>query len=536
MKSEAPSACDNQTVNVTRIAILICFAFLIGVPLMFRPRDSIESGDRRSSDALKLIILSPHNEQIRYEFGRAFDHWHQRRFGRRALVIWNVPGGTSEIRKMLESQFTAALESGRTPGGDADLIFGGGSFEFGRLKQGVRVTANGVQTDESILAPVDFTSDWLQRTYGENRLGDGQLYDHDKHWFGVALSGFGIVYNRDALQQLHINEPQAWRDLCNPALQGNVALVNPAQSGSITTAFETILKRHGWQDGWRILRRAGANARYFSASSLKPPIDVTQGNAAVAICIDFYGRYQSQALAEAGDGDRIGYIDPRGGSTIDSDPIAVLRNAPHPELARRFIEFCLSEQGQALWQFPRHGQSLGDDLGPEQFELRRLPIVRAMYDQHFDRFIDRVNPFELASPVEHPNPNYRDFIAPLFAAMAMDNHDELKRAWRAIVSHPAYRDAGEVVTAADVSDPTLKQMLESFDAMPTVEAPNNDRLSLTDESSLADVRAGWLKGKWADQNLWPRQATPADEMRRRFAQFFRQQYRQIEKLAKGTGT
>jgi ABC-type Fe3+ transport system substrate-binding protein len=145
----------------------------------------------------------------------------------------------------------------------------------------------------------------------------------------LALSGFGIVFNRDALDEVGRGEPETWIDVCDPALRGHVALVNPSQSGSITTAFEAILKRYGWIEGWRILRRMGANARYCSAASLQPPIDVSQGNAAVGVCIDFLGRFQAQALREAGDPDRLGYIDPRGGTTIDADPISMLRNAPH---------------------------------------------------------------------------------------------------------------------------------------------------------------------------------------------------------------
>ena len=506
---------------LVRIVIVACFVLLLAVPLLFRPE---ESSVTSSADALPVIIITPHNEQIRYEFGRAFNAWHQRRYGRPVNVLWSVPGGTSEIRKMLEAQFTAALDAGQQPGGNADLIFGGGSFEFGRFKKGVHVkTPDGAERDEPISAPVDFSDEWLKQTYGENRIGDDPLYDKDKYWFGLALSGFGIVYNRDVLRTIGVDDPKRWDDLCNPRLQGWVALVNPGQSGSVTTAFDAILKRNGWEQGWRILRRAGANSRYFSASALKPPIDVTHGDAAMGVCIDFFGRYQEQAMTEAGDPDRVGYIDPVGGSTIDVDPIAMLRNAPHPETARRFIEFCLSDEGQALWQFRKRTDSTDSELGPEKFELRRLPAVRSMYEKHMSQFIDQVNPFEMMTPVEHPNPNYRDFIAPLFAAMVMDNHRELKQAWKAITSHPAY--------GTNTSDPQLRKMLELFDAMPQIDGPDGEHYSLQDESALATLRDGWLRGQWKDQSLWNPQDAPVDVLRRRLGAFFRDNYRRIVQLA-----
>ena len=110
--------------------------------------------------------------------------------------------------------------------------------------------------------------------------------------------------------------------------------------------IETILER-GWDEGLA-LRRASANARDFSASSLKAPTDVSQGDAAIGVCIDFFGRFQSQAILDHG-GDRVAYVDP--GTKLDPDPIHCWPEPPDPELAKRFIRFVLMVQGQSLWQF-----------------------------------------------------------------------------------------------------------------------------------------------------------------------------------------
>ena len=80
------------------------------------------------------------------------------------------------------------------------------------------------------------------------------------------------------------------------------------------------------------------------------------GEAAAAICIDFYGRYEAQrtrdaaiqaGLQGADAKGRIGYVSPPGETVIDPDPIGLLNGAPDPELARRFVEFVLSEDGPA---------------------------------------------------------------------------------------------------------------------------------------------------------------------------------------------
>ncbi|MHC5113619.1 MAG: ABC transporter substrate-binding protein [Planctomycetota bacterium] len=513
---------------IGRVVVIVAIAVVLIAPFAFRTeRAAVDESGRR------VIIITPHNEQIRTEFAREFAEWHRDRYGEPAAVVFNVPGGTSEIRKMLESQYAAAIQRGETPGGDADLVFGGGSYEHSRLKRGVRVTVDGETRDEPITQPVTFDRRRvdLGEIYGQEKIGNIPLYDPDGYWFGTALSGFGIVYNRDALARTGVATPTTWSDLCHPDLQGWVALVNPGQSGSITTAFEAILQHLGWEDGWRILRRAGANSRYFSASSLRPPTDVSEGDAAIGVCIDFYGRFQAQALVEAGYPDRLGYVDPPGATTIDPDPISMLRGAPNLETAERFIEFCLSPQGQALWQF-RVDDDDPDGLGPEQFELRRLMVRRSMYEDHFDRAIDPVNPYEIARAVENPDRNVRRFVAVVFSAMVMDNHHELRDAWRAITSHPAFPRDRPLVDAADVDDPELRAMLERFDAMPEIAGPDGATYSIAGTEHLGTLSAGWLKGGWKDEGLWPRSADPQRTLRRTMARFFRERYESVSKATK----
>ncbi|MDP7009594.1 MAG: extracellular solute-binding protein [Phycisphaerales bacterium] len=500
------------------IVIGFCLLILFGVPLFFRS-DQVTP----ASDARKVIIISPHNEQIREEFGLAFSRWHTSTYDENAEVVWSVPGGTSEIRRMLQSQFKHALESGDEPGGDADLVFGGGSYEHTVLKKELEGFRDGERCTTTISVPAGIDQQLLDAIYQENTLGDVTLYDPDGHWYGLALSGFGIVYNNDVLQTLGVDPPTGWESLANPKLLGTLALVNPAQSGSVTTAFEAILKYLGWERGWQVLRRAAANSRYFSASSLKPPADVSQGDAAMGVCIDFYGRYQSQAIKNRGGGDRVGYIDPPGATMIDPDPISLLRNAPNEEIAKRFIAFCMTEEAQALWQF-RVTDSHEDGLGPHLWELRRMPIRREMYDKYLARMVDQVNPYTTAGPSPFPDRNMRAFIAPIFSGMAMDHHEELIHAWKAIVSHPAYPMTEGIVTAADVEDVELASMLTAFDKMPLFPTPEGEFLPLNTPEDRTTLKYGWLRDQWVDAELWHSEDHGSEALRRIGATFFSEQY------------
>ncbi len=504
--------------DATKIIILVALAVVIGVPFLFKPKEATPD-----PNALRLIIITPHNEQIRYEFERGFDRWYRKSFDDQGVVIdWRTPGGTSEIRKQLVSEYGAANKRGpiQPKSMSYDLLFGGGSYEHGKMKTTVfkdsRVGEKDVEPIEwstSISEPVYFTDDELYTWFGKNEIGRNTLYDPDHHWFGAALSAFGIVFNRDVLRDLGVDDLQTWSDLGHPNLQGWVALADPGQSGSICTTFEVILQRKGWNDGWRTLQEAAANSRYYSNSSSKVPIDVSLGEAAAGMCIDFYGRFQSQSIKDAGGGDRVGYADPPKMSDIDPDPVSMLVGAPHPDLAKQFIRYCLSEEGQSLWQYSASPKDANEtSLGPERYELRRMPSRRIMYEAtHFDHFVDAVNPFELAEPIDSWDRDVRTFIAPMFSAIAIDNHENLQRAWRAIHTvaedHPNRASALNLFYArptATVADPTTGEEL-------TVSLETKEHIKL--------IKAGWKKD-------------PQKKVRDRIAwtTFYRDHYKKIVRL------
>ncbi len=504
---------QDRPVSLRVLAVGIALAVVIGLPFALKPRhDLLASADET------LAIITPHNEAVRHEFATAFARHYREKTGRTIRIDWRMPGGTSEISRYLAGEYLAAFEaewkkSGRAPSPEAsssfdspsvklppdpasdttaqaarrfflssntgigiDLFFGGGAYDFDQQAAAGRL----VPSDAIRNHPAWFTENSIpQSVSGET------FYQPDGTWIGACLSSFGICYNTDSLRRLGIETlPASWQDLTNPAFQRQVALADPTKSGSAAKAFEMVIQQQmqqlvsagggehealvasGWIRGLQIIQAASANARYFTDSAAKIPIDVSLGDAAIGMCIDFYGRFQSEAVKVGSGESRLQYFTPAGGSSVGVDPIGLLRGAPNRPAAEEFIAFALSLEGQKLWNFKP-----GTPGGPEKYALRRLPIRKELYAPEFAQYRSdpAVQPYEEAKLFTyHPAwtaPLFR-VIAFIVRVMCLDLHHEQAAAWQALAAAGFPREAYKKftdLTAVDYETArnTLKPALAS---------------------------------------------------------------------------
>ncbi len=518
--------------NFSRVMIFVLLALILGVPFVLKPATVASP----TGNVEKLIIITPHVQQISAEFGPAFERWMKREHSRDVKIDWRGPLGTSEILKMLQSQYSAAIASGdlkadgTCPPGTIsyDIMFGGGSYDHGRLKKGEGVFANTKDVDGKekrinipMSVPAGFDAKQLVAWYGEkNLVGTQPLYDKDQFWLGNALSAFGIVYNKPLCEKLGLKPPTHFSDLADPRLSGWVALADPRQSGSLTTALDSILSAYQWDKGWRVLREMCANSRSYTNSSTKPPIDVGQGEAAMALAIDFYGRGQAQAIlapGEAAGDSRVGYVDPAGEVAVDADPVSILRGGPNFELAKLFVEFLLTDEAQVLWQFPSQRdpraannpkRADGVPMGPALYELRRMPVRPDTYVKYRTHFVDDVDPFDIASKA--PPGKWRSAIGPMLGAMAIDNAHEQREAWITLLAARAKWGTGDARTL------DLETLFYSW---PVTTLPDGRSLEFT-EANYKDIKAAWDKNGFGQ--------TAAIE----YTKYFRTTYLKIIELGK----
>ena len=353
-----------------------------------------------------LVILTPHWWGIYNKYKDAFIEYWEEKTGE-TIVIEIMERDTSECLRLVR-EWAGAPE--------ADVWWGGGLDAFM------------IAESEDLLAPFYNASDpeWVSI----NESIPAELFglplkdlsaEHGKYtWWGSALSGFGIMYNKLYLQQHGLPEPKDWIDLANPIYKGHITMVPPSKSGSNHMIVEIILQAYGWEKGWEIITKLAANVREYQEKSHHVPGLVGEGEYGIAPVIDFYAFGQ---IAEKGP-DVVGFIYPPAGegshTVINPDSIAILKNAPHPQLAYEFVKFVLSYDGQKLlFESP----------------INRLPVRPDVYAEAPEGYF---NPFEadltLMTYDSDKGSNRWEIVNNLFDVLLVNRHAELVSAWSGIIS------------------------------------------------------------------------------------------------------
>lgn len=345
----------------------------------------------------KLVIISPHWEGIRYEFGRAFSEWHRARYRSTVEVDWRDLGGGNADVKFVLSEFE------QRPGGiGIDLFFGGGIEPFLELSR------------KNLLEPCRPALDGIP-----SEVGGVPIYDPQGRWFGVALSGFGILYNKRVLRARGWPVVSTWRELAEQAPIGSVASSDPRASSTMHVMYEMLLQRYGWEEGWRIIYQLGSKVRHFDLLSSTAAKQCAVGNTGYAMAIDFYAFTQIAAVGK----ENMGFVLPRDCVMVNPDCIGILRGAPHRTLAERFVEFSLSEAAQNLFMLPR-----GHPGGPQRFSIERMCVRPALYERWREVTLVPINPF--AEPISFRYDAAKDaarsgIVNALIGATIVDVHPEL---------------------------------------------------------------------------------------------------------------
>jgi iron(III) transport system substrate-binding protein len=211
-------------------------------------------------------------------------------------------------------------------------------------------------------------------TWAAALSADGR--DDQQMWHGTYLTPEVIAYNRDAVDSARV--PRDWDDVLKPEWRDQVLIRDPLESGTMRAIFGMIIDRSIKQTGdtaagFNWLRRLDGQTKEYV---LNGPLMLQK----------LARREGLVTLWDMPDVDEA-----IGGTPVVVDAIAVVKNSPQPDLARRFLDFVGSDAeilhaARAFHRLPARTDIAPDSL-PERLKRAREQIVPEPLD--WDRLQQR---------------------------------------------------------------------------------------------------------------------------------------------------
>jgi iron(III) transport system substrate-binding protein len=187
------------------------------------------------------------------------------------------------------------------------------------------------------------------------------LPDYDGSFTAVRLGTLGIAYNTRLIKEA----PKTWADLQKPAFKGAYGIANPALSGTAYMSVAVLSKAFGWPY-FEALRANGAKMGKGSGQVVD---DTASGDLVASLAVDYI------TLDKIDKGATLALVYPPEMLVIPS-PIAVFRNSPNVDAAKKFVDFVLSKDGQMIIANEGTLPVRADVKVPERYKLP--PVEEAM--------------------------------------------------------------------------------------------------------------------------------------------------------------
>ena len=233
----------------------------------------------------------------------------------------------------------------------------------GVVKPDVLLIADSV-TMESMVSD-DYLLSYLSPERGEY---ENSLYSESGYYYGTKLITTGIVRHKQAPQH-----PTDWSDFVKPEYKNQVSMPSPLYSGAALIHLATLTDDKSL--GWNYFEQLHANQAMAQGGNGGVLKAVASGTKPYGVIVDFL------AIREAAKGSPIEFIFPKTGVTMVTEPVAIMKESKSKEAAKRFVDFLLSKEGQALVLEQGYLPARSDIGVPEGFpkraDIRLMPFDAA---------------------------------------------------------------------------------------------------------------------------------------------------------------
>ena len=191
--------------------------------------------------------------------------------------------------------------------------------------------------------------------------------EKENRWTASNAHVMIIMVNKSLVKATEM--PKSWKDLFDPKWKGKIVMANPEKSGSAYAQAYGIHKLYGW-DG---INKLIANAKILDSSSL-----IYKGVAAGEYPLGVTMEYAAHRYIVGGD-KNVGIVYPADGAFMAPEAAGIVKNSPHPEEAKKFVDYLLSKKvvDEIFHKFSRRPARLdaGDTEGLPS--LKKITILKS---------------------------------------------------------------------------------------------------------------------------------------------------------------
>ena len=173
------------------------------------------------------------------------------------------------------------------------------------------------------------------------------LQDDDNQWFGLSQRARIIFYNKDTVKE----PPQTYLDLADPAYKGQICIRSSSNAYN-QTLLAAIITHEGEEAATDWAKGVVDNmARAPQGGDTDQLRGIVSGECDIAVSNSYYFARAIRTDVEgvSAEIDQIGWVWPDqegNGAHMNLSGGGVAANAPHPENAKKFLEYLASDSAQ----------------------------------------------------------------------------------------------------------------------------------------------------------------------------------------------
>ncbi|MBX2818762.1 MAG: extracellular solute-binding protein [Rhodothermaceae bacterium] len=254
-----------------------------------------------------LVIYSPHGKEMLNRFENIFEEAHPE-----VDVQWIDMGGQNAYDRI-------RTEKERP---QASIWWGGSSMAFNRAAV------------EGLLEP--YSPSWADAVTDD-------MHDHRHMWYGTFLTPEVIAFNSRTLPNDE-DIPKDWDDLLEPQWKDRVLIRYPLASATMRTIFGAMIMRQPTvEEGYAWLAKLDMNTKTYTADPTQLYLKLAreEGDVSFWNMPDIFLQQQENEYP-------FGFLIPLSGTPVLTDGIALVKNGPNLDWARKFYEMATSEEAMIL--------------------------------------------------------------------------------------------------------------------------------------------------------------------------------------------